>query len=70
MRAFVMHCGVNGVYEALYHSVPLICLPLFGDQFDVAARVSSKEIGIQLDVSTLTSSDLVEQMRKVIEDNR
>ncbi|XP_072014401.1 2-hydroxyacylsphingosine 1-beta-galactosyltransferase-like [Amphiura filiformis] len=70
VKAFVMHCGINGVYEALYHAVPLVCLPLFGDQFDIAARVASKEIGIQLDVSTLESSVLATNIRDVIEDQR
>ncbi|XP_072014241.1 2-hydroxyacylsphingosine 1-beta-galactosyltransferase-like [Amphiura filiformis] len=70
VKAFVMHCGINGVYEALYHAVPLVCLPLFGDQFDIAARVASKEIGIQLDVSTLESSVLATHIRDVIEDQR
>lgn len=33
-RAFVAHGGTNGLYEAIYHSVPVVGLPLLFDQFD------------------------------------
>jgi hypothetical protein len=31
-KVFVSHCGKNGQYEALYHAVPIVCTPIFGDQ--------------------------------------
>uniref|UniRef100_A0A3Q4I9N1 UDP-glucuronosyltransferase n=1 Tax=Neolamprologus brichardi TaxID=32507 RepID=A0A3Q4I9N1_NEOBR len=31
-RAFVTHGGTNGLYEAVFHGVPLVGLPVFGDQ--------------------------------------
>ncbi|XP_031561284.1 UDP-glucuronosyltransferase 2B17-like, partial [Actinia tenebrosa] len=31
-RLFISHMGHNGMYEALYHGVPLVACPLFGDQ--------------------------------------
>lgn len=39
------HCGLNSVYEALYHAKLLICIPLFGDHFDTAGRVLSRNLG-------------------------
>ncbi|OBS67815.1 hypothetical protein A6R68_03644, partial [Neotoma lepida] len=33
-RAFITHGGTNGIYEAIYHGIPVVGIPLFGDQFD------------------------------------
>ncbi|XP_072045580.1 UDP-glucuronosyltransferase 2B15-like [Amphiura filiformis] len=66
-RLLIYHCGSNGVFEALYHAVPIICLPLFADQFGVAARVVSKGIGLQLDITSLTSDKLVRAIRHVVD---
>ena len=33
-RLFIGHAGMNGMLEAAYHGVPMICVPFFGDQFD------------------------------------
>lgn len=33
-QAFVTHGGANGLYEAVYHGVPLFGIPLFSDQPD------------------------------------
>ena len=39
------HCGLNSVYEALYHGRLIICMPLFGDHFESAGRVLSRKLG-------------------------
>ena len=31
-RLLIYHGGINGVYEALYHKVPMVLLPIFADQ--------------------------------------
>ncbi|XP_066286542.1 UDP-glucuronosyltransferase 2C1-like [Branchiostoma lanceolatum] len=57
-RAFVAHAGSNGMYEALHHGVPMVCLPLFGDQPANAARVVARGLGVKLDYSTVTTEQL------------
>ncbi|XP_072050545.1 UDP-glucuronosyltransferase 2C1-like [Amphiura filiformis] len=57
-RLFISHCGCNGAFEALYHAVPIICIPLFHDQFAIAQRIVSKGIGTKLDIVGLTSDRL------------
>ncbi|XP_078600687.1 UDP-glucuronosyltransferase 2C1-like [Branchiostoma floridae x Branchiostoma japonicum] len=68
-RAFVTHAGSNGLYEALYHGVPVVCTPLGGDQPGNAARAVSRGLGVILDFHTLTSEKLYQGIAEVITDN-
>ena len=44
--AFLTHCGMNSVSEALYHGVPLLMLPQTKEQEGVAARTAQLGAGI------------------------
>jgi MGT family glycosyltransferase len=48
VAAVVSQCGHGTVLKALAHGVPLVCLPLGGDQPDVAARVVHAGAGVRL----------------------
>ncbi|XP_078571532.1 UDP-glucuronosyltransferase 2C1-like [Branchiostoma floridae x Branchiostoma japonicum] len=65
-RAFVTHAGSNGVYEALHHGVPMVCLPLGGDQPGNAARVVARGLGVKLDFSTVTADQLYQAIIHVV----
>ena len=43
VQAFVTHSGGNSVYEAAYHGVPIVAVPLHSDQPDMAAKVQDGE---------------------------
>ena len=57
-QLLVTHCGLNSLYEALYHSTPVLCVPLFGEQFDNAGRVVSRKLGKALAVKELNRQSL------------
>uniref|UniRef100_A0A8C6F099 UDP-glucuronosyltransferase n=2 Tax=Marmota marmota marmota TaxID=9994 RepID=A0A8C6F099_MARMA len=67
-KAFITHGGTNGVYEAIYHGVPMVGIPLFADQPDNIAHVKAKGAAIRLDYRILTSADLLKALRMVIND--
>ncbi|KAM4811856.1 UDP-glucuronosyltransferase 2B31-like isoform X1 [Urocitellus parryii] len=67
-KAFITHGGTNGVYEGIYHGIPMVGIPLFDDQPDNIAHVKAKGAAIQLDYRTLSSSDLLKALRMVIND--
>ena len=46
---FVTHCGMHGVLEALHHSVPMVGIPIFGDQIDVLLRLQEKVVAVGVD---------------------
>ena len=66
----IYHCGINGVFEAIYHGIPVICIPIQGDQRDNAKRLEVKGVGLQLELSSLTSHVLVEAVNTLLEDKR
>ncbi|XP_019783589.1 UDP-glucuronosyltransferase 2C1-like isoform X1 [Globicephala melas] len=65
-RAFITHCGTNGIYEAIYHGIPMVGIPLFGDQHDNIARIKAKGAAVEVDLQRMTSSDLLNTLKAVI----
>lgn len=47
-HALVTQCGIGTLTKSLRHGVPMVCLPLVGDQHDNAARVVARNAGIRL----------------------
>ncbi|PEU95672.1 glycosyl transferase [Bacillus cereus] len=65
---FVTHGGMNSSSEALYYGVPLVVIPVTGDQPLVAKRVNEVGAGIRLNRKELTSELLRESVKKVMND--
>ncbi|XP_048220647.1 UDP-glucuronosyltransferase 2B31-like isoform X3 [Perognathus longimembris pacificus] len=65
-KVFITHGGTNGVYEAIYHGVPMVGIPLFADQPDNIARVKAKGAAVRLDFTTFSSKDLLNALKAVI----
>uniref|UniRef100_H0XXQ7 UDP-glucuronosyltransferase n=1 Tax=Otolemur garnettii TaxID=30611 RepID=H0XXQ7_OTOGA len=67
-KAFITHGGMNGVYEAIYHGVPMVGIPLCVDQPDNIARMKAKGAAVEVNLNTMTSADLLRALRTVIND--
>ncbi|XP_072561523.1 UDP-glucuronosyltransferase 2A1-like [Paramormyrops kingsleyae] len=67
-KAFITHGGTNGVYEAIYHGVPMVGIPLFADQPDNMIHMRAKGAAVILDFNSMQSKDLVDAIRTVIRD--
>ncbi|XP_051751550.1 UDP-glucuronosyltransferase 2A1-like isoform X3 [Ctenopharyngodon idella] len=65
-KAFITHGGANGLYEAIYHGVPMVGLPLFGDQPDNMMHMKTKGAAVVLDINTMESKDLADALKTVI----
>ncbi|KAM3592339.1 uncharacterized protein V6R79_016890 [Siganus canaliculatus] len=65
-KAFVAHCGTNGVYEAIYHGVPVLGVPLLFDQFENCLRLDERGAAKVIDVATLTRQSFREAIHAVI----
>nr|XP_020478133.1 UDP-glucuronosyltransferase 2A1-like isoform X2 [Monopterus albus] len=69
-RGFVTHGGTNGLYEAVYHAVPVVGVPLFADQSDNLARLSRRGAAVVVSFSHMTADELSEALRTVINQPR
>ncbi|XP_068177675.1 2-hydroxyacylsphingosine 1-beta-galactosyltransferase [Antennarius striatus] len=69
-RAFLSHGGLNSIYEAMYHGVPVVGVPLFGDHYDTMTRVSAKGMGIMLHWKYMSEEALYTALTSVITDTR
>nr|XP_020139851.1 UDP-glucuronosyltransferase 2B31-like isoform X2 [Microcebus murinus] len=67
-KAFVTHGGINGVYEAIYHGVPMVGIPLFWDQPDNIVHMKAKGAAVRVDFNTMSSADLLSALKTVIND--
>ncbi|XP_025240593.1 UDP-glucuronosyltransferase 2B30 isoform X2 [Theropithecus gelada] len=67
-RAFITHGGANGIYEAIYHGIPMVGVPLFADQLDNIAHMKAKGAAVSLDFNTMSSTDLLHALKTVIND--
>ncbi|XP_027000488.2 UDP-glucuronosyltransferase 2C1-like isoform X1 [Tachysurus fulvidraco] len=65
-KAFITHGGTNGIYEAIYHGVPMVGLPLFADQPDNVNHMKTKGAAVMLDFNKMRTEDLKQALDDVI----
>lgn len=66
-RAFVAHGGTNGMYEAIYHGVPVLGLPLLFDQFDNVLRLKVRGAARVVEAKSITKDDFLEAIKDILE---
>lgn len=66
-RAFIAHGGTNGMYEAIYHAVPVVGVPLLFDQFDNVIRLKVRGAARIVEASSLTKESFLEAVKDVVE---
>ncbi|CAO2639481.1 UDP-glucuronosyltransferase 2A2 [Lemmus lemmus] len=67
-RAFITHGGTNGIYEAIYHGIPMVGVPMFADQPDNIAHMKAKGAAVEVNMNTMSSADFLSAVRTVIND--
>ncbi|XP_017004666.2 UDP-glucuronosyltransferase [Drosophila takahashii] len=66
VRLFITHGGKGSLSEALYYGVPLLGLPLIGDQRANLQKMQSKNWGLTLSTHNLTHLELSKTMDRII----
>ncbi|KAK2526174.1 hypothetical protein Q9233_008807 [Columba guinea] len=69
-RAFITHGGSHGIYEGVCNAVPMVLMPLFGDQMDNAKRIESRGAGLMLNILEMTSQNISTALKAVINDKK
>nr|XP_026497760.1 UDP-glucuronosyltransferase 2B33-like [Vanessa tameamea] len=70
IKLFVTQAGLQSTDEAITAGVPLVALPMLGDQWYNAEKYEKHGIGINLQTGTLTEDKLKNAIETVINDER
>jgi UDP-N-acetylglucosamine:LPS N-acetylglucosamine transferase len=69
IKLFITHCGNSGQHEALYNAVPMLGIPVFGDQLHNARRMEKRWFGVFIRPAELTKQKLLDAIKQVITDS-
>uniref|UniRef100_A0A6P4FPJ5 UDP-glucuronosyltransferase 1-6-like n=1 Tax=Drosophila rhopaloa TaxID=1041015 RepID=A0A6P4FPJ5_DRORH len=69
-KLFITHAGKGGITESQYHGVPMVALPIYGDQLGNAAVMEKSGYGVALDLLTITEDSLSEALLEVLENGK
>lgn len=65
--AFMSHAGMGGTTEAIHYGVPMIAMPILGDQPANAASVEESGLGVQIQVHELNKDNLLAAFKKILD---
>ncbi|KAH7710826.1 Protein UGT-61 [Aphelenchoides avenae] len=68
-RALLAHGGYNSLQEAINSGIPIITIPLFGDQWRNARFAESRGFGYYLDKADLTEHSIARAIEAVLTDD-
>ena len=66
IRLFITHGGHGGTTEALYNGVPLVGIPMFGDQLWNMEQATRKGFALSLKLVDITEDRLYETINRVL----
>ncbi|XP_055374175.1 UDP-glycosyltransferase UGT5-like [Condylostylus longicornis] len=70
LKLFITHGGRGSVVESEYFGVPMIGLPVFGDQSANVDQLVEAGYGLRLDHSVLTEENLRDAINKILTDSK
>jgi len=66
IKMFITHCGGGGTEEAIYHGVPLVGMPFFGDQNLNAGMAKRLGFLVETDWNELTEEMLTNAINEIL----
>ena len=63
MKLLICQGGTNSIFEAIYHAVPMVLVPVYGNQHFNGAKVIYRGIGRK--VFTISSGRILEAIHEV-----
>ena len=67
VRLFISHCGKGSVNEAKYHGVPILAVPLFGDQISNARQIEQEGWARTINIAQLDEEAIIKLIMELIE---
>ena len=67
VKLFISHGGLGSIVESKYHGVPMIGIPIYGDQMKNVEVIVKDGWALSLDLKNLTEEFLNEAIREILE---
>ena len=67
VKLFISHCGLGGVVESKCHGVPIVGMPLFGDQMGNLDAILAEGWAVKVDFATITEDNLMTAIQEVLQ---
>lgn len=68
MRAFVSHSGMNSITECTHAGIPVVTIPLYGDQMRNSKIVEKLHVGVTISKHNVTAQSLTDALSSVLHD--
>lgn len=66
VKLFISHGGLLGITEAVYEGVPILSMPMFGDQMTNTKAVQDKGVAEVLDFGNLNEDDIFTKVTSLL----
>ncbi|RZC32757.1 UDPGT and/or Glyco tran 28 C domain containing protein, partial [Asbolus verrucosus] len=66
VKLFITHGGLLSITETIYHGVPVLAIPIFGDQKLNAHRIVNEGFGLSLSYKEITEEKLSEKLTQLL----
>lgn len=70
MKLFITHGGLLSTIETIYHGVPVLALPIGGDQNLNAKQIVNNGFGETISFHDLTEEALTEKINKLLNNTK
>lgn len=70
VKVFLTTGGRTGLFEAIYHAIPVICFPVFEEHFDNCNKIVRRGFGKILDLGSSSENDIYQAIMDLISDER
>ncbi|KAG5880941.1 hypothetical protein JTB14_007261 [Gonioctena quinquepunctata] len=66
LRVFITHGGISSIIESIHHGVPLLVLPVFGDQISNAVLAEQTGYGKRIMFNDITEEKLILSLNELL----
>ncbi|XP_057670661.1 uncharacterized protein LOC130902488 [Diorhabda carinulata] len=68
--AFISHCGLLSTTEAIHYGIPIVAIPLFGDQPMNTKRLIEKGVAVHLDLNQINEKTFHSAVLEIVYNSR
>lgn len=67
VKLFISHCGLGSVVESMAHGVPIVGMPIFGDQMGNLDAILAQGWAVKVDFAIMTEDNLMTAIQEVLQ---